>query len=150
MSMKFKSLDELGKGAWKLSANQAPLPKKEPSALKGKSTHILKEILDKSGPQAQLTTLIKAQLPDYAFEENKKDAVPDRKFEIDIAFVAQKLAVEVDGWQYHGKFKAGFSRDREKQNLLVCEGWRVLRFTAKQIYNTPYDCIQLISKCLKQ
>lgn len=62
-------------------------------------------------------------------------AVPDRRFRIDIAFPNQKLAIEVDGHKHHGRHRAGFYKDREKQNLLVKNGWRVLRFAASVINN---------------
>ena len=39
----------------------------------------------------------------------------------------------MDGWQWHGKHLADFQRDREKQNLLTLHGWRILRFTNKDI-----------------
>lgn len=60
-------------------------------------------------------------------------AIPGRKFQIDFASVANKLAIELDGWQFHGKHKAGFHRDREKDRLLTLNGWRILRFTAKDV-----------------
>lgn len=59
--------------------------------------------------------------------------VPGRRFRLDIAIVARRLAVEVDGWAWHGRHKGDFVRDRERQNLLTLHGWRVLRFTAGQI-----------------
>lgn len=60
--------------------------------------------------------------------------IEGRKFRIDIAFVEEKIAIEVDGWAYHGKHKSAHAKDRQRQNLLVANGWRVLRFTAGQIY----------------
>lgn len=64
-------------------------------------------------------------------------AVPDfdagvegRRFRIDLAFPEEWLAVEVDGWQYHGRMKGDFDRERERQNLLTLEGWRILRYPA--------------------
>jgi len=59
--------------------------------------------------------------------------VPGRRFRLDIAIVARRIAVEVDGWAWHGMHKGDFTRDRERQNLLTLHGWRVLRFTAGQI-----------------
>jgi very-short-patch-repair endonuclease len=61
-------------------------------------------------------------------------AVPGRRFRLDIAIPGRRLALEVDGWAYHGRHKNDFRRDRERQNLLVLNGWRVLRFTAGQIH----------------
>lgn len=57
----------------------------------------------------------------------------ERNFELDIAFVDIKVGIEVDGWQYHGKFKEGFQRDRIKDRLATLEGWSVLRFFYAEI-----------------
>ncbi len=58
---------------------------------------------------------------------------------IDVAFPGLKLAIEVDGWEFH-KTKEAFENDRWRQNDLVLAGWRVLRFTATMIR----DCPQLV------
>lgn len=118
------------------------------SGIKFKSTHVSKEKLKEFGPQEKLTQLIKMHFPDHVIEEDKKDAIPNRKLEIDIAFTDLKLAVEVDGWQYHGKYLSGFKKDREKQNLLVIHGWLILRFTNAQIKHGPMDCVETIRTCL--
>ena len=81
-------------------------------------------------------------------EAEFKDAVPGRRFRLDIAFPEQRLAVEVDGWQYHGKHKADFTRDRTRQNLLVQHGWRVLRFTAGQIHSDVAACATTVRQAL--
>jgi very-short-patch-repair endonuclease len=56
----------------------------------------------------------------------------ERRFRLDIAFPPYKVGVEVDGGvfsrQAHGSI-TGILRDMEKHNLLVLEGWRVLRYT---------------------
>ncbi|MBQ69207.1 hypothetical protein CL689_04005 [Candidatus Saccharibacteria bacterium] len=77
-----------------------------------------------------------------------QDAVPGRRFRLDIAFPAHRLAIEVDGWQYHGKFKKGFIADRKKQNLLVENHWRVLRFTAGEIFNDIETVMQTINSAM--
>lgn len=50
------------------------------------------------------------------------------ELELDIAFPRQQVVVEFDGWAYHSDPEA-FRRDRERQNLLVNNGWLVLRYT---------------------
>lgn len=62
-----------------------------------------------------------------------RGAVPGRRHRIDIAFPSLQLAVEVDGWQYHGRHKQDFRRDREKQKLLTLNGWHLLRIPAGDI-----------------
>ena len=154
MGLRVKSVKDLGKGAWKLPPESIKILENAKEALKNnsnssnKSTYIAADKLIEHGPQEKLVQAIKRELPNISFEENKKNVIPKKKFEIDIAFVDQKLAVEVDGWAYHGKYLSGFVRDRVKQNLLVCEGWRLLRFTANQIYKKEDKCIEMIKKCL--
>lgn len=66
-------------------------------------------------------------------EREFKDAIPGRRFRLDIALPAERLAIEVDGWEWHGKHKGDFQRDRSRQNLLTTHNWRILRFTAGEI-----------------
>jgi very-short-patch-repair endonuclease len=60
----------------------------------------------------------------------------DRKFEIDIAIPKHRIGVEIDGGvftrQAHGSI-SGIKRDMAKHNLLVREGWRVLRFRPDEV-----------------
>lgn len=76
-------------------------------------------------------------------------AVPGRRFRLDIALPTPKLAIEVDGWQHHGKFRKAHQSDRERQNLLVQNGWRVLRFTAGQIHKDMPAVLATIAATLK-
>lgn len=77
-------------------------------------------------------------------------AVPGRKFRIDIAFPQElnKLCVECDGWEWHGKHKGDFQRDRERQNLLTIAGWRILRFSAKDIRGDLPGCVAQVQLAL--
>ncbi len=62
---------------------------------------------------------------------------PERKFEIDMAFVPQKIGVEINGGVFnqkaHGSIK-GILRDMSKRNLLVACGWRVLCYTPAEVH----------------
>lgn len=73
----------------------------------------------------------------------------NRKILIDIAFPEHLLAIEADGWQYHGKFLKDHQRDRERQNLLVLEGWRFLRYTAKDIRTNMDLIMQQVDQALR-
>ena len=75
-----------------------------------------------------------------------ENAVPGRKYRLDIALPDARLAIEVDGWEWHGKHKGDFTRDRERQNLLTLHGWRILRFTAGQIRRDIQACIKMIEQ----
>lgn len=83
------------------------------------------------------------------FQSEFRGAIPGRNFRLDIAFPEKRLCVEVDGWQNHGKTLTGFHLDRERQNLLVVNGWRVLRFGVKNINNNVDECIDMICLLLE-
>lgn len=55
---------------------------------------------------------------------------------IDVAFPAQRVAVEVDGWAWH-LTPERFIHDRQRQNAVVNLGWTVLRFTWHDLVGRP-------------
>jgi len=98
-----------------------------------------------SPPQRILWESVSARWP-QAVQEFQP--IKDRKFRIDIAFVDERIAVEVDGWAFHGKHKSAHARDRQRQNLLVLYGWRVLRFTAGEIFGDMPSVLAVIQSAL--
>jgi very-short-patch-repair endonuclease len=66
---------------------------------------------------------------------------------IDVAFLEQRLAIEVDGYAYHSKDGA-FQRDRSRQNLLILLGWTVLRFTWADLTERPDYVVSTIRSAL--
>jgi very-short-patch-repair endonuclease len=56
--------------------------------------------------------------------------------EVDFAYPEIKLAIEVDGFGVHGTPRA-MAKDFVRQNGLVPYGWRVLRFTWRQVTREP-------------
>jgi len=48
--------------------------------------------------------------------------------EIDLAFPPEWVAIELDGWEHHGR-RSAFSPDRIRRNELVLLGWDVYQFT---------------------
>lgn len=72
-----------------------------------------------------------------------------RKFRFDFAWPEEKLAVEIEGgiWiQGRHTRGHGYISDMEKYNLAVVHGWRVLRFTTKQI--KEFSTYETIKECL--
>ena len=102
-----------------------------------------------SPPHDILWGLVLDVLIDFGPVREFEGAVEGRRFRLDIAFPSCKLCVEVDGWQFHGKYKSAFIQDRIKQNLLVENGWRVLRFTAGQIFKEKEKVLTQITKALQ-
>jgi very-short-patch-repair endonuclease len=56
--------------------------------------------------------------------------------EVDLAFAARRLVVEVNGYRFHRTRKA-FERDRERGAILAAAGYRVLRFSYQQVASRP-------------
>ena len=59
-----------------------------------------------------------------------------RRFRLDVAFLEQRVDVEVDGWAYH-RSKERRDSDLERDNLLTQAGWRVLRFSWEDVADRP-------------
>lgn len=55
---------------------------------------------------------------------------------VDALWPDLKLVVEVDGYEFHGDRDA-FENDRARDAMLVAHGYRVLRFTARQLRDQP-------------
>jgi very-short-patch-repair endonuclease len=66
---------------------------------------------------------------------------------LDVGFERQLLAVEIDG-RLHETDRGIFESDRWRQNQLVLQGWRVLRFTWSMLTQHPELVIQAIRQAL--
>ena len=62
--------------------------------------------------------------------------VDGEEFRLDLAYPDLKLFLEGDGFGVHTTRRA-FERDRDRQNLLVLDEWRPLRFTWRQLCRRP-------------
>ena len=99
-------------------------------------------------PDEVLWAAVRTQHPHA--QREFEGAVPGRRYRIDIALEAEKIAIEIDGWQYHGKFKSAHESDRERQNHLAVAGWLVVRFTAGQIFKDLQGVSATIEKAVQQ
>ncbi|MBW0106276.1 endonuclease domain-containing protein [Pseudonocardia sp. KRD291] len=73
--------------------------------------------------------------------------LPFGGYEIDIAFPARRVALEVDGWAWHTD-PGRFQRDRVKGNVLVAGGWELLRFTWHHMVDKPAWVVEQIRRTL--
>jgi hypothetical protein len=137
MGIRFKSLKELGKGRWKVASSVGGSVPKVSGRRRGNGRD----------PQKELFALVSEKYDEAT--PNLVGAVPGRKYEIDIALPSVMLAIEADGWAYHGMHKSGFLRDREKDRALMLAGWRVLRFTAGEIFKKPDEVMRTVDQAVK-
>jgi very-short-patch-repair endonuclease len=85
--------------------------------------------------EAELAELIRAaELPRPRL--NADLAVRGRFFNVDCLWPRARLVVEFDGRRTHGTARA-FETDRERDRLLLTEGWRVIRVTERQLRHEP-------------
>lgn len=119
-----------------------PCPKQK----EARSANVLR-LIPETLPHDLLWAAVSQRWPDRAVREYAH-MVPGRKIRGDIAFPADRLVIEVDGWQYHGRHLADFQRDRTRQNLLTIAGWRILRFAAGAIRSDTAACCALIALAL--
>lgn len=67
--------------------------------------------------------------------------------ELDFALPELKICIEIDGRAFHSDAHA-FERDRARQNMLVAEGWLVLRFTWQQLTEQPEWVVATIRRAI--
>jgi very-short-patch-repair endonuclease len=68
-------------------------------------------------------------------------------YRIDLAFPAQRVAIEVDGWAWHVDPER-FRNDRRKGNYITRCGWDLLRFTWHGLHAQPGESIAEIRETL--
>lgn len=64
-----------------------------------------------------------------------------RTFRIDLAYPVAKLAIELDGWEFHSS-RSAFDDDRARANALVAAGWTLLRFTSRSTDAEIVACVR--------
>lgn len=68
--------------------------------------------------------------------------------ELDVAWPAARLAVELDPRSTHGT-AAAFERDRRKDQRLLLVGWRVVRITPRRLREEPHRLARLLGRLLQ-
>jgi len=76
-------------------------------------------------------------------------AVRGRFFEIDALWERERLAVELDGRGVHGTTKR-FETDRQRDRILVAEGWKTMRVTWRQLQEEPAAIAADLELALRQ
>jgi very-short-patch-repair endonuclease len=100
----------------------------------------LAELLSRHTPG---TIVTRSEMEERFLEVCDRHAIPRPRvntrvagFEVDFAWRAERLAVEVDGYAFH-RSRGAFEDDRARDVALVLAGFRVLRFTWAQLTRRP-------------
>lgn len=71
---------------------------------------------------------------------------PTRMWRLDFAFIDKKIGIEIDGgiWNHGGHVRGvHYTSDCEKVNQAQILGWKILKYTDKNIYSIPIDLMAL-------
>lgn len=93
-----------------------------------------------------LPLLIEEGLP--APRTNVKLRVDGHRFEVDLLWDEQRLAIETDGEETHDT-RVAFQRDRKRDQILTAAGYRTSRVTWEQMRDEPNAVINRIARMLK-
>jgi very-short-patch-repair endonuclease len=83
-----------------------------------------------------------------AWKANQLVVLGGSLFFLDVVFRGVKLVVELDGRLYHSGSEV-FETDRWRRNLLVLDGWCVLRFTSAMIDERPAEVMAMVREALE-
>jgi very-short-patch-repair endonuclease len=92
-----------------------------------------------------LSLIRKAGLPYPAI--NEWMAIEGEEMQCDFVWHAQRVVVEVDGWETH-QTKTAFEEDRRRDRILRLAGWTVLRFTWADVIDRPGEMASAVGELL--
>jgi very-short-patch-repair endonuclease len=84
-------------------------------------------------------------MPHFQYELD----IGGRRRRIDFAYPDRKLAIEVDGYEFHSS-KPQFETDRLRSNELTFAGWHVLRFSWDQVIHRPNYVVATIQRVYRK
>jgi superfamily II DNA or RNA helicase len=89
----------------------------------------------------------------YVFPQHPVTDAAGRSRRIDFAIITPhtRLAIELDGYAYHAEgaiTRDSFSDQLARQNELIIDGWRVLRFSWDQLVRDPDTCRDMLRRAL--
>ena len=107
-------------------------------------------LIDRTETAAEPT---QSELEDALLPALKKAGIPTPltqhqigPYRVDFFWPEHKLIVETDGWQRHGH-RAAFEEDRARDAHLQAMGYKVLRFTWKQVIDETLVVVVRIAQC---
>lgn len=95
--------------------------------------------------------------PQVKFTKDKKNYIVD--FVLDFTettsnkwmtpYQKLKYVIEIDGFEYHSS-KKQVNYDYKREQELQMAGYKVVRFTGSQVYNSPYECVNTLVNIVEQ
>jgi very-short-patch-repair endonuclease len=85
----------------------------------------------------------------YDFEPQVLVTTPGRLARVDLGHRLAQIALEAEGYAYHGD-SLKFAEDCRRYDDLVSAGWLVLRFTYRQVLHDPDWVVATVRAALAQ
>ena len=79
---------------------------------------------------------------------NQALVVDGQQFYVDVLFSRERVVVEVDGWEWHGRRMVDFQKTMHRHSTLEAAGWRVLHFTFGDLQNDAAWVVETIETAL--
>ena len=79
------------------------------------------------------------------WKANQPVVIAGSTYYIDVLFRVIRLVIEIDGREHHTGREV-FETDRWRQNLLILDGWCVLRFTWTMLQERPDEVVVIIRR----
>ncbi len=70
-------------------------------------------------------------------------------YRVDFALPHWKIAIELDGHEYH-KTKSQRTYDARRERALQRQGWRVIRYTGSEVYHDAARCVEDAAHIIQQ
>jgi very-short-patch-repair endonuclease len=101
----------------------------KPGITRSEAERILRRLLRQAGlPQPQTNVMV-------------------GRYEVDFLWPEQRVAIELDSWQFH-RHRQAFEQDRRKGLALQAAGLDLSRLSALQIRDEPFPVIAQIARAL--
>jgi len=71
--------------------------------------------------------------------------VPVLGYRLDFGIARRRLGIEVDGLAFHGGQEA-WAKDHLRQRRIEAAGWRIVRFTAKEVSANPRGVLDEVAR----
>ena len=96
---------------------------------------------------AAVAALLEAGLPRPEVAFRVHDGAGRLIAEVDLAYPARRLALEIDGYRWHST-PVQKRADETRQNRLILAGWTVLRFSAAVVRRSPHVLVDAVAQAL--
>ncbi len=102
--------------------------------------------------EAGFLLLWQTMCSDYREPERDYHFALPRKWELDFAWPASKVAVEIQGGLFkgHGHQRAlAYTRDCQKNNAAVVRGWKLLHYTTLDLKQRPVQVVEEVAALIE-